>query len=114
MEIDDEDKQASSTSFDYLLNMQFWSLSHEKIEEIEKEKWWIETELDWLSKKDIKDMWIEDLDEFVLKYEENLKSFIDQENNEYTKVAIKGKIKPMNLQPLGVSKELAPKPLTAR
>jgi hypothetical protein len=38
MDIDGEGESLSKSSYDYLLNMQFWSLSHERIDELEKEK----------------------------------------------------------------------------
>ena len=74
-EDDDGDSSLRSSSFDYLLNMQFWSLSHERIEELSKEKSRIESELEALELKNIKEIWREDIDEFVSKYEDYLKSY---------------------------------------
>jgi hypothetical protein len=67
-----------------------------------------------LERKDIKEMWTEDLNEFIEKYEEYLRLFIENENVEYTKVATKGRVRPMDLNAQGISKEMAAKPLTAR
>jgi len=97
-----ESEDLSTTSYDYLLSLPMWSLSHEKIEDLKNEKDKIEKEFKSLELKGIKDIWKADLKEFLEKYDKNLTSFIDQENQEYIKVAMKGRVKPMDLNPHGL------------
>ena len=56
-------------NYNYLLGMNLWSLSYEKVEELknmEKEK---QTEYDLLKEKDVKDIWNDELEELLEKYE---------------------------------------------
>ena len=58
--------------YDYLLNMNLWSLTHEKIEELLKQKEQKEKELDILEKTEIETLWDNDLNSFeeeLIKYE---------------------------------------------
>ena len=81
-----EDDNTSSTSYDYLLNMSIWSLSYEKIEEINKEKVNLEEQIRILESKSKIELWNDDLEIFTQKYNQQLSSFIDTENQEYLKV----------------------------
>ena len=58
--------------YDYLLNMNLWSLTYEKIEELLKQKEQKEKELDILEKTEVEQLWDGDLDNFeeeLIKYE---------------------------------------------
>ena len=58
--------------YDYLLNMNLWSLTHEKIEELLKQKDQKEKELEILEKTEVETLWDNDLDnleEELTKYE---------------------------------------------
>ena len=58
--------------YDYLLNMNLWSLTHEKIEELLKQKELKEKELSILEQTEIETLWDNDLDNFeeeLTKYE---------------------------------------------
>ena len=91
------DEDVTTNSYDYLLNMQLWSLSFEKVEELAKEKTVLESQIKTLSNKTPISLWLEDLEVFVDKYSKNLKEFIENENSEYIKVVQKSKVKPMDL-----------------
>lgn len=95
MEVDED---VSSSSFDYLLSMPLWTLSLEKIEEINNERVSLEKQIKTLDSKSAKDLWIEDLNIFTEKYQIYLENYIKNENSEYLKVAQKAKIKPMSLE----------------
>ena len=58
--------------YDYLLNMNLWSLTHEKIEELLKQKELKEKELEILKKTEVETLWdndLDDLEEELTKYE---------------------------------------------
>jgi DNA topoisomerase-2 len=58
--------------YDYLLNMNLWSLTHEKIEELLKQKEQKEKELSILEQTEVETLWDNDLDNFeeeLTKYE---------------------------------------------
>ena len=50
--------------YDYLLNMNLWSLTYEKIEELLKQKEQKEKELDILEKTEVETLWDNDLNSF--------------------------------------------------
>ncbi|XBW36690.1 hypothetical protein QEN19_002265 [Hanseniaspora menglaensis] len=56
-------------TFDYLLNMKLWSLTYEKYDALLKEIQNKEADLLVLKSKTHKDLWKEDLDEFVKQYD---------------------------------------------
>ena len=51
--------------YDYLLSMNFWNITYEKVEELLKQKELKEKELEELKKTSIETLWINDLDSFV-------------------------------------------------
>ena len=58
--------------YDYLLSMNFWNITYEKVEELLKQKEIKEKELEDLKNTDIETLWINDLDNFIVeldKYE---------------------------------------------
>jgi DNA topoisomerase-2 len=78
-------------SYDYLLNMPLYSLTYEKIEELRNKLNNKEEELENLMGITEKEMWKNELDELVVKYNEFLKSF--EENK--TKPVVKKTGKPI-------------------
>jgi DNA topoisomerase-2 len=75
-----------SDDYDYLCNMNMWSLTKEKIEELKNKMNKIESEIAILKDKSPQDIWKKDLDDFVLAYELNEKKEHDIENKEIAKV----------------------------
>jgi DNA topoisomerase-2 len=55
-------------SYQYLIDMPLWSLTHEKIEELKKEEKDIQKVLDEYKNLTIEKLWINELDEFVIAY----------------------------------------------
>jgi DNA topoisomerase-2 len=59
--------------YDYLLSMPLWSLTKERVEALENDKKTKEGELNALLKKSPKDLWNDDLEAFLEKWEAELK-----------------------------------------
>ena len=68
-EVNEDD---NNKAYDYLLSMSIYSLTIEKVEELQKEKGEVEVQYDILKAKTHLDLWREDLDQL----EESYKSFI--------------------------------------
>ncbi|XP_022654783.1 DNA topoisomerase 2-like isoform X2 [Varroa destructor] len=77
--LDDEDEEEKSPevrddlqtkNYDYLLGMTMWNLTYEKKEELLKKRDQKLSELDILKRKTPKDLWMADLDDFLVKLEE--------------------------------------------
>lgn len=66
-------KENALTGYDYLLGMPIWSLTKERYEKLLQQKAKKEDELDELLKKNPRDLWNSDLDEFSKAYETFLK-----------------------------------------
>ena len=62
-------KSNEDKNFNYLLGMNLWSLTYEKVEELKKQKDEKETEYNSLKDKPIKDIWKEELVELLEAYE---------------------------------------------
>ncbi|AMD21005.1 HEL276Cp [Eremothecium sinecaudum] len=60
-------------TFEYLLSMRIWSLTKEKYEKLIQEKQAKETELEKLLNMSAKDLWNDDLDQFMKEYDEFIK-----------------------------------------
>lgn len=60
--------------YDYLLGMPLWSLTREKYEKLLQEKGARENELNILLGKNAKDLWNEDLDEFLVSWQKFLEN----------------------------------------
>ncbi|EGR31961.1 topoisomerase ii beta 180kda, putative [Ichthyophthirius multifiliis] len=60
-----QEEETTFKEFNYLLQMPIWNLSYEKIEEIKNQCEQKEKELAEILKKDVKDIWKDDLNEFV-------------------------------------------------
>lgn len=71
-------KKNSSMLYDYLLGMPIWSLTKERYEALLKVKGEKEELLNTLLQKSPKDLWNEDIDEFLIEWEKFLKQ--DEEN----------------------------------
>lgn len=82
-------------SFDYLLNMKLWSLTYEKYNALNKDISIKLAELETLRNKTNKDLWKEDLSEFVKQYEKFIEYDTDARSNIIPDKATKsGKKKP--------------------
>ena len=64
-------------SYQYLIDMPLWSLTYEKIEELKKEAEDIQRILDEYKQKTIEEIWIQELDEFVIAYNSYVKELDD-------------------------------------
>lgn len=62
-------------NYDFLINLQIYYLTKEKIEELEKLLEKLQMELDELKKKSDKDLWLEDLTIFEKEYKNHIKEF---------------------------------------
>jgi DNA topoisomerase-2 len=62
-------KDDSKVSYEYLLSMQIYNLTHEKIEELKQQQHEKETEYNDLNNKTVQDIWTEELNELEVKYE---------------------------------------------
>jgi DNA topoisomerase-2 len=62
---EDADEEIGSADYDYLLGMPIWSLTQERVERIQKQIGDKELEIDVIIKLSPKDLWNQDLDDFV-------------------------------------------------
>lgn len=81
------------SSYDYLLGMPLWSLTREKYERLLKEKGSKEEELNVLLGKTAKDLWNEDLDAFLVSWEEFLAADEAERSKEVRGAGLKAKKK---------------------
>lgn len=56
-------------SYDYLLSMQIWNLTYEKVQALQGDADTAAAEVARLEQADIRSMWIEDLENFLVEYE---------------------------------------------
>ena len=77
-------------SYNYLLSMPIYNLTFEKIQELEKQHKNKETEYNDLSKKLIKDIWLEELEYLQTKYNEWL---VERETVKHGEITTKPKAK---------------------
>lgn len=89
--------------------MPLWSLSEEKISELQNEKDKAKEKYQVLEAKTEKQMWKDDLNEFLEKYEALQVKEIGEMNKAYLKVAEKGRITSMCLVGEGTGVAIAPK-----
>ncbi|KAJ5321679.1 hypothetical protein MYU51_013229 [Penicillium brevicompactum] len=71
-ESEDNDTQALSGAFDYLLGMPMWSLTQERVEKLLRQIGDREMEIDTLIKLSKEDIWNRDLDEFIKEWRSQL------------------------------------------
>ena len=67
--------------YDYLMNMNIWSLTHEKVNELEETIKNQTAEYDFLSKSKPEDLWIKDLEDFITVYKKVINN-LDEKNKE--------------------------------
>ncbi|KAG0342768.1 DNA topoisomerase 2 [Podila humilis] len=82
-------KVDKGTEFDYLLKMPIWNLTHEKVEELKKERDGKNAELKMLIDKSAHDLWNEDIEAFIVAWDEVLRK--DLEDAMYMGSGHKGK-----------------------
>ncbi|KAF8981096.1 DNA topoisomerase 2, partial [Haplosporangium bisporale] len=82
-------KVDKGTEYDYLLKMPIWNLTHEKVEELKRERDAKNAELKMLIDKTAHDLWNEDLEAFVVAWEEVLQK--DKDDALYMGSGHKGK-----------------------
>lgn len=70
---DEEEEKEEKSGYDYLLRLQFRSITDERINKLEKDIASKIKERDGLAKKNEKDLWVSDLDEFEKAYVKWLK-----------------------------------------
>jgi DNA topoisomerase-2 len=69
---EDADEEIGSADYDYLLGMPIWSLTQERVERIKKQIGDKELEIDVIIKLSPKDLWNQDLDDFVEAWETSI------------------------------------------
>ena len=78
-------------NYNYLLGMNLWSLTYEKVEELKSQKDDKEAEFNLLKDKSIKDIWKEELNELLDSYNKWYQE--KQDETDDVKVKTKNKIK---------------------
>jgi len=78
-----EEVQAGANDYDYLLGMAIWSLTQERVEKLLKQIGDKEVEIDALIKLSPKDIWNQDLDDFVTEWH----AALDDEKKRAKKIA---------------------------
>ena len=79
--LNDDDYKALSKSekencnWDFLLDMSLYNLTKEKVDSLKNEKDELQTKFDDLRSKTPKNLWIEDLDEFLVEYNKFMKDY---------------------------------------
>ena len=86
-------------NYNYLLGMNLWSLTYEKVEELKKQEEEKQALLEILKNKKVEDIWKEELEELLDKYESwyDLKKEINNDSSDQKIVkkqkSVKGKKK---------------------
>ena len=75
------DNKEDVLDYDYLMNMNIWSLTHEKVIELEETINNQTAEYDFLSKSKPEDLWIKDLEDFITVYKKVINN-LDAKNKE--------------------------------
>ena len=75
------DNKEESLDYDYLMNMNIWSLTHEKVNELEETIKNQTTEYDFLVKNKPENLWIKDLEDFITAYKKIINN-LDEKNKE--------------------------------
>jgi len=87
-------KGTLSSGYDYLLNMPIYSLTLEKIEKLKQERTEKEAQLNHLLAQTPKDLWRQDLDAFMIvwqEYEQRINDALEKARNGSTSIATKSK-----------------------
>ena len=72
-------------SFDYLLGMDLYKLTQEEIDDLKNKKLIKEIEYEKLIGQESKDLWIDDLNNFIVSYKKNLSAYNQEHNIETRK-----------------------------
>ena len=75
------DNKEDILDYDYLMNMNIWSLTHEKVNELEETIKNQTAEYEFLSKSKPEDLWIKDLEDFITVYKKVINN-LDEKNKE--------------------------------
>jgi len=67
--LDDIDPPHTNKNYDYLLSMPIWSLTKERVEQVENQLGKKHTELSLLEKQSIEDLWNADLEKFKQEWQ---------------------------------------------
>ena len=78
---ENNDNKEESLDYDYLMNMNIWSLTHEKVNELEETIKNQTAEYDFLVKNKPEDLWIKDLEDFITAYRKIINN-LDEKNKE--------------------------------
>jgi len=71
-----DESEDEGKGFEYLLSMQFWSLTYEKVEKLMAERDAKKEELDSLKAQTIEDLWLNDLDDFLDEWDVSIFIFL--------------------------------------
>ena len=80
-ENNDNNTKEDVLDYDYLMNMNIWSLTHEKVNELEETIKNQSNEYEFLVKNKPEDLWIKDLEEFINAYKKIVNN-LDEKNRE--------------------------------
>lgn len=69
---DDDNKKESQSGYEYLLNMKIFTMTTEKIKELEKDIENIMIKIEYLSSKKPSELWLEDFEKFKTEYKKYL------------------------------------------
>ena len=69
------DATEEDNSYDYILKMDLYKLTKEEIEHLITQKDMKEASVALLENKTVKDLWLDELNEFSKKYKKDLKSY---------------------------------------
>ncbi|KAK4226804.1 putative DNA topoisomerase 2 [Podospora fimiseda] len=72
-EVEEDEVEQSARDYDYLLSMPIWSLTNERLEKLKAQIAAKKAEHDELQQMSEKDLWVKDLDDFVVEWENALK-----------------------------------------
>ncbi|KAI9674189.1 MAG: DNA topoisomerase 2 [Caeruleum heppii] len=86
-EEDEDDVMTSASDYDYLLGMAIWSLTKERIDKLLRQVGDTEAEIDRLIKLSVKDIWSQELEDFITEW----RSELDDEHKRQKKVANLGR-----------------------
>ena len=114
-EEEDIELEDNSKQFNYLLNMNLWSLTYEQVEKLKEQNKKKETELKMLENYDYKDMWRNDLKEFLIALD-NMEKLENKENEKedkkfrkrFNKVREKNRKKGMKKKKKNKKKDISP------
>ncbi|KAK1965691.1 topoisomerase IV [Colletotrichum sublineola] len=69
---DEEENDEQTNGYDYLLSMPIWSLTYERLEKLQRQIENKKAEHDALLALSVKDLWVQDLDDFVAEWENQM------------------------------------------